>query len=30
MVQLAYNTTVTETIKVIPFFANYSYKVDLQ
>ena len=28
--QLAYNTTVTETTKVTPFFANYGYEADLR
>jgi hypothetical protein len=28
--QLAYNTTVIETTKVTPFFANYGYEADLQ
>ena len=30
VVQLTYNTTVTETTKVIPFFVNFRYKVDLR
>jgi hypothetical protein len=30
MAQLVYNTTPIETTKVLPFFVNYSYKVDLQ
>ena len=30
MAQLTYNTTVTETTKVTPFFANYGYEVDLR
>ncbi|KAL2125782.1 hypothetical protein VTI74DRAFT_2758 [Chaetomium olivicolor] len=28
--QLAYNTTVTETTKVTPFFANFGYEADLR
>ena len=28
--QLTYNTTVTETTKVTPFFANYGYEADLR
>ena len=28
--QLAYNTTPTKTIKVIPFFANFGYEADLR
>ena len=28
--QLTYNTTVTETTRVTPFFANYGYEADLR
>jgi len=30
VVQLAYNTALTETTKVTPFFTNFSYKADLR
>ena len=30
MAQLTYNTTVIETTKVTPFFANYDYEADLR